>query len=51
MEQQTPHPPHSQYTAVNIYFTLGPAQIYNISDHCIVAILVGLDFELLTGDC
>ena len=50
MEQQIPTPHHSQYTAVNIYFTLGPAQVYNISDHCIVAILVGRDFELLTGD-
>ena len=36
---------------MNIYFALGPAQVYNISDHCIVAILVGRDFELLTGDC
>ena len=26
---------------VNIYFTLAPAQVYNISDHCFVAILVG----------
>ena len=26
-------------SALNIYFTLGPAQIYNISDHCFVAIL------------
>ena len=31
-------------SAVNIYFTLGPAQIYNISDHCFVAILVGSIF-------
>ena len=29
-----------QLTAVNIYFMLGPAQVYNISDHCFVAILV-----------
>ena len=35
-----------QFTAVTIYFTLGLAQVYNISDHCVVAIL-----ELLTSDC
>ena len=35
-----------QFTAVTIYFTLGLAKVYNISDHCVVAIL-----ELLTSDC
>ena len=29
------------FTAVNIYFMLGAAQVYNISDHCTIAILVG----------
>ena len=47
-----PPPLWSAYTAVNIYFTLGQAQVYNISDHCMMAILVGRDFELLTpSDC
>ena len=35
------HLDYDQFTAVNIYFTLGPAQVYNISDHCFVAKLVG----------
>ena len=34
-----------QFTAVNIYFMLGPDQVYNISDHCFVAIqFVGLNY-------
>ena len=53
MEQQNPPPPlWSACTAVNIYFTLGPAQVHNISDHCMMAVLVGRDSELLTPrDC
>ena len=37
---------YDQFSAVTIYFKLGLAQVYNISDHCVVAIL-----ELLTSDC
>ena len=37
---------YHQFTPVTIYCTLGLAQVYNISDHCVVAIL-----ELLTSDC
>ena len=38
---------YDQFTAaLTIYFKLGLAQVYNISDHCFVAIL-----ELLTSDC
>ena len=35
---------YDQFSAVTIYFKLGLAQVYNISDHCVVAIL-------LTSDC
>ena len=35
-----------QFIAVTIYFTLGLAQVYNISDHGVVAIL-----QLLMSDC
>ena len=32
---------YDHFTAVNIYFMLGLAHVYNNSDHCIMAILVG----------
>ena len=38
------HLDYDQFTAVTISFTLGLAQVYNISYHCFVAIL-----ELLTS--
>ena len=31
---------YDQFSAVTIYFKLGLAQVYNISDHCVVAILL-----------
>ena len=40
------HFDYDLFSAVTIYFMLGLAQVYNISDHCVVAIL-----ELLTSDC
>ena len=40
------HLDYDQFSAVTIYFTLGLAQVYIISDRCVVAML-----ELLASDC
>ena len=36
---------YDQFSAVTIYFKLGLAQVYNISDHCVVAILLSSDCQ------
>ena len=40
------HLDYDQFSTVTIYFTLGLAQVYIISDRCVVAML-----ELLASDC